>query len=64
MKTSLNKGLLRRAGAQEINGPTDYGGYHATFFEDPDGNRLEVCFLTRHGGLSGTVTTRLNIDNL
>ena len=46
--------LLHAIGAREIDGPSDYDGYYATFFEDPDGNRLEVCFLTRHQGLSGT----------
>lgn len=46
--------LLHAIGAREIDGPEDYGGYYATFFEDPDGNRLEVCFLTRHQGISGS----------
>ncbi len=45
--------VLQSAEAREIDGPADYGGYYATFFEDPDGNRLEVCFLTKHGGLTG-----------
>jgi catechol 2,3-dioxygenase-like lactoylglutathione lyase family enzyme len=43
----------RRAGARDVDGPTDYGGYYASFFEDPDGNRLEICFLTKHQGLVG-----------
>ncbi|HEY8297550.1 MAG TPA: VOC family protein [Candidatus Baltobacteraceae bacterium] len=43
----------RKANARDIDGPEDYGGYYASFFEDPDGNRLEVCFLTKHGGLPG-----------
>jgi predicted enzyme related to lactoylglutathione lyase len=33
-----------RAGARNIEGPMDYeAGYYAVFFEDPCGNRLEVC---------------------
>jgi hypothetical protein len=35
------------AGASTV--PADY----ASFFEDPDGNRLEICFLTKHQGLQG-----------
>lgn len=33
------------AGAQHVEGPNyDEGpGYYAVFFEDPDGNRLEIC---------------------
>lgn len=32
------------AGARNIEGPMDYcPGYYAVFFEDPCGNRLEVC---------------------
>jgi predicted enzyme related to lactoylglutathione lyase len=32
------------AGARNIEGPMDYEpGYYAVFFEDPCGNRLEVC---------------------
>lgn len=34
----------RSAGAQNIEGPMPYEpGYYAVFFEDPFGNRLEVC---------------------
>ncbi len=44
---------LRSVNAPNLDGPVDYGGYYATFFDDPDGNRLEVCFLTRHGDLEG-----------
>ncbi len=44
----------RRAGARDVDGPQDYGGYYASFFDDPDGNRLEVCFLTKHQGLAGS----------
>jgi catechol 2,3-dioxygenase-like lactoylglutathione lyase family enzyme len=39
----------RAGGARAIEGPaleTDYGPtYYAVFFEDPDGNKLEVCCL-------------------
>ena len=39
--------VVRRAGAKNIEGPQiwpDYSpGYYALFFEDPDGNKLEVC---------------------
>ena len=37
--------IVRRAGAQHIEGPGyDEGpGYYAVFFEDPSGNRLEIC---------------------
>jgi catechol 2,3-dioxygenase-like lactoylglutathione lyase family enzyme len=39
--------VIRKAGAQNIEGPqiwTEYTpGYYAVFFEDPDGNKLEVC---------------------
>jgi catechol 2,3-dioxygenase-like lactoylglutathione lyase family enzyme len=38
---------LRQAGARNIEGPepcVEYSpGYYAVFFEDPDGNKLEVC---------------------
>ncbi|HEY8314181.1 MAG TPA: VOC family protein [Candidatus Baltobacteraceae bacterium] len=49
---------VRRANANEVDGPMEYDGYYATFFEDPDGNRLEVCYLTKHGGLCGGATSR------
>jgi len=33
-----------QAGAYDMEGPIDYApGYRAAFFEDPCGNRLEVC---------------------
>lgn len=33
-----------RAGAMNVEGPMPYEpGYHAVFFEDPAGNRLEIC---------------------
>ena len=37
--------LVRRAGARHMEGPNyDEGpGYYAVFFEDPSGNRLEIC---------------------
>jgi catechol 2,3-dioxygenase-like lactoylglutathione lyase family enzyme len=39
--------VAREAGARNIEGPdSSYGPeYYAVFFEDPDGNRLEVCCL-------------------
>jgi catechol 2,3-dioxygenase-like lactoylglutathione lyase family enzyme len=43
--------VVRRAGAQNIEGPAtspEYSeDYYAVFFEDPDGNRLEVVHRTR-----------------
>jgi catechol 2,3-dioxygenase-like lactoylglutathione lyase family enzyme len=40
--------VVRKAGAKNIEGPevcAEYSpGYYAVFFEDPDGNKLEVCF--------------------
>jgi predicted lactoylglutathione lyase len=39
--------VVRKAGGKNVEGPelcVDYSpGYYAVFFEDPDGNRLEVC---------------------
>jgi catechol 2,3-dioxygenase-like lactoylglutathione lyase family enzyme len=39
--------VVREAGAKNIEGPelcVEYSpGYYAVFFEDPDGNKLEVC---------------------
>jgi catechol 2,3-dioxygenase-like lactoylglutathione lyase family enzyme len=36
-----------RAGARNVEGPLDEEpGYYAVFFEDPDGNRLEICHRT------------------
>ncbi len=34
---------LRTLGARKIEGPDASEGYYAVFFEDPDGNRLEIC---------------------
>jgi catechol 2,3-dioxygenase-like lactoylglutathione lyase family enzyme len=40
--------VVRKAGGRNIEGPelcVGYSpGYYAVFFEDPDGNKLEVCF--------------------
>ncbi|MDP9005011.1 MAG: VOC family protein, partial [Verrucomicrobiota bacterium] len=40
--------VVRKAGGKNIEGPEvcrDYSpGYYAVFFEDPDGNKLEVCY--------------------
>ena len=39
--------LVREAGGQNLEGPeicVEYSpGYYAFFFEDPDGNKLEIC---------------------
>jgi catechol 2,3-dioxygenase-like lactoylglutathione lyase family enzyme len=39
--------IVRVAGGRNLEGPqlwTEYSrGYYALFFEDPDGNKLEVC---------------------
>ncbi len=39
--------VVRKAGGRNLEGPelcVDYSpGYYAVFFEDPDGNKLEVC---------------------
>ena len=39
--------VVRKAGGRNMEGPelcVDYSpGYYAVFFEDPDGNKLEVC---------------------
>lgn len=39
--------VVRKAGGRQIEGPelcAEYSpGYYAVFFEDPDGNKLEVC---------------------
>jgi catechol 2,3-dioxygenase-like lactoylglutathione lyase family enzyme len=38
---------VRQAGGKNLEGPeicVDYSpGYYAFFFEDPDGNKLEIC---------------------
>ncbi|RYD70549.1 MAG: glyoxalase [Verrucomicrobiaceae bacterium] len=46
--------VARRAGARNVEGPMPYEpGYYAVFFEDPCGNRFEVCHRTAPG--SGAV---------
>ena len=36
--------VAAQAGARHIEGPMDYeAGYYAVFFEDPFGNRFEIC---------------------
>ncbi len=36
--------VVRVAGARHIEGPAfEAEGYYAVFFEDPSGNRLEIC---------------------
>jgi len=36
--------IVAGIGARNIEGPMDYApGYYAIFFEDPCGNRLEIC---------------------
>ena len=40
--------VAKKAGALNIEGPMTYEpGYYAVFFEDPCGNRLEVCHRVR-----------------
>jgi len=40
--------VAARIGARNLEGPIDYEpGYYAVFFEDPCGNRLEVCHRLR-----------------
>lgn len=44
--------LLRAIGAGHIEGPGfESPDYYAVFFQDPDGNRLEVCHRTRNEAL-------------
>ena len=42
--------VLHRIGARQIEGPIyeEADWYYAVFFEDPCGNRLEVCHRTRN----------------
>ena len=41
--------VVRNAGARNIEGPGFEGDFHyAVFFEDPAGNRFEVCFRTKN----------------
>ncbi|MGC3974779.1 MAG: VOC family protein [Nitrospira sp.] len=41
-------GIAVQAGAQRVEGPMFYDdeNYYAVFFEDPSGNRLEICCRT------------------
>ncbi|HYG24322.1 MAG TPA: VOC family protein [Verrucomicrobiae bacterium] len=40
--------VVRRAGSRNIEGPMDYEtNYYALFFEDPWGNRFEICHRAR-----------------
>jgi catechol 2,3-dioxygenase-like lactoylglutathione lyase family enzyme len=42
--------IVTQAGAGNIEGPMLYeAGYYAVFFEDPAGNRFEVCFRQQNG---------------
>jgi len=42
--------VANRAGARNVEGPMRYDeGYYAVFFEDPCGNRLEVCHRFKPG---------------
>ncbi|MBC5825575.1 MAG: VOC family protein [Candidatus Eremiobacteraeota bacterium] len=38
--------VLHSISAQKIEGPEHVYGYYAVFWEDPDGNRLECCYVT------------------
>lgn len=41
--------IVARAGARNLEGPMQYEtGYFAVFFEDPCGNRFEVCHRTQN----------------
>ena len=46
--------VARRAGAKNIEGPEPYSpdepDYYAVFFEDPEGNKLEICYRTPSAG--------------
>jgi catechol 2,3-dioxygenase-like lactoylglutathione lyase family enzyme len=46
-KVDASAKLVREAGGKNLEGPeicTEYSpGYYAFFFEDPDGNKLEIC---------------------
>ena len=48
--------VVRKAGGKNLEGPelcAGYSpGYYAVFFEDPDGNKLEVCFRESATGTS------------
>jgi catechol 2,3-dioxygenase-like lactoylglutathione lyase family enzyme len=42
--------VLRQIGARNIEGPSHEGSeaYYAVFFEDPAGNKLEVCYRSKN----------------
>ena len=42
--------VLREIGARNIEGPSQEGSkeYYGVFFEDPAGNRLEVCYRSKN----------------
>ena len=41
--------VVSTVGARNIEGPMDYEtGYYAVFFEDPFGNRFEICHRTQN----------------
>lgn len=45
--------VVVKLGALKVEGPgweDEDDGYYAVFFEDPEGNRLEVCYRTRPVG--------------
>ena len=43
--------MLPEIGARNIEGPDwEHPGYYAVFFEDPCGNRLEICHRTENHG--------------
>jgi predicted lactoylglutathione lyase len=43
--------IARQAGAKNMEGPEPYSpddpNYYAVFFDDPEGNKLEVCYRRR-----------------
>ena len=40
--------IVVHAGARNVEGPVyEEAGYYAIFFEDPSGNRLEICYRKR-----------------
>jgi predicted enzyme related to lactoylglutathione lyase len=46
--------VATKAGARNVEGPMRYEeGYYAVFFEDPHGNRLEICHRTRNAPEAG-----------
>jgi catechol 2,3-dioxygenase-like lactoylglutathione lyase family enzyme len=41
--------IVTEAGARNVEGPMEYeAGYYALFFEDPFGNRFEICHRDRN----------------